>query len=379
MGCQSKRDDLSGVRHFLVPAQMNNWLRISSLIIPATLMALPLSADQKTGTLDLYWIDAEGGGSTLIVTPAGQSVLIDTGTPATAPRILRTAKENGLEKLDYVIVTHFHTDHFGGVAGVAAEMSIGQLWDNGLPETDPDHNPDNAFWRRVSEPYRQLKLPHHDVRAGDVISLSQRPAGPALAMRCFAASHHFVDAPASKAENPLTTKLETRAADTSDNVNSSVWVVDFGPFRFFDGGDLTWNAEGELVAPLNRVGQVDVYQVNHHGLPISNNPVLIHSLAPTVAVMNNGATKGTAQSTLEALRTSPGIKAIYQNHKNLRKDEAANNTEDEFIANTSADAKTCPGNLIKMTVAPDGTSYTIEIPATGHKRTYQTRLDKPAL
>ena len=44
-------------------------------------VALAARADQKTKTLDVYWVDSEGGGSTLIVTPAGESVLIDTGNP----------------------------------------------------------------------------------------------------------------------------------------------------------------------------------------------------------------------------------------------------------------------------------------------------------
>jgi hypothetical protein len=157
--------------------------------------------------------------------------------------------------------------------------------------------------------------------------------------------------------------------DTTDNANSIALVLDFGPFRFFDGGDLTWNTEGALVTPVNRVGQVDVYQVDHHGLGLSNNPVLIHSLAPTVSVMNNGARKGTAGSTIEGLRSSPGLQAMYQLHKNVR-DDIQNNTADEFIANVP---EKCDGNYIHLAVDPSGLSYTVSIPATGHSRTYATR------
>ena len=126
--------------------------------------------------------------------------------------------------------------------------------------------------------------------------------------------------------------------------------------------------EAGLVCPVNRVGQVDVYQVNQHGTDTSNNPVFVHSLAPTVSVMNNGPKTGGGGTSVATLKASPGIQAMYQVHKNVLAVE--NNTGDEFIANNE---EQCAGNFIKLTVAPDGKSYTVSIPATGHTRTFETR------
>ncbi len=326
--------------------------------------------------LKLFWIDSEGGGSTLITTPAGESILIDTGNPGgrDPKRIHEVAtKHAGLSRLDHVIITHFHVDHFGGLAELAAMMPIGTLYDKGVPENSPDGKPQDMRWTLMRRPYLDAKVQNRVVlKAGDLIPL-KKGEGAALQFACLGANQHFIKPRPEHPRNPLTGTVPTKPADPSDNANSTVMVLDLGPFRYFNGGDITWNVEDQLVCPHNLIGEVDLYQVNHHGLDSSNNPVLIHSIKPTVAVFNNGPRKGTSGSAMQALKTTPTIQAIYQVHENVREDRE-NNTQPERIANHGDRGENCEAGIVICEVAPDGTSYTMLVPSQSHTQTFHTRL-----
>jgi competence protein ComEC len=359
---------------------MKSLPKIAFLLL-GCLLTVKLDAGLVDHRLDIYWIDVEGGGATLVVTPSGQSVLIDAGSfgMRDAARIHDTATTVvGLSKIDFYILTHFHFDHFGGIAPLASLMPIGQVYDRGIPRHDPDYSPTDGLYYSMIEPYRHFKADGRNlVTPTIVLPLQQTNGGPQLTLRCIASGGNFVDASPDATLNPIANENSHHDLAASENDMSSAWLLSFGPFRFWDGGDLTWNKEGEVVTPLNRVGQVDVYQVDHHGLNFSNNPVLIHSLAPTVSVMNNGSTKGTASTTMAALRSSPGLQAMYQVHKNLRPEDPQDNTSDDCIANFSSDPNHPDANYIKLSVDPTGVSYTISIPASGYSRIFQTRLVKP--
>ena len=344
-------------------------LRPAILLALCTLALAPSAlAGPADHRLDLYWIDVEGGAATLLVTPAGESVLIDSGNPQRrdADRILKTLGEAGLKQIDHLIITHYHGDHYGGATLLAPLVPIRNLHDNGQFDNMPD-NPGKAYFELKADA-------RHVVKPGNTLPLKQVGESPArLSLRFLGGKQQFVQPAADAADNAMICASgREKERDGSDNANSVVMVVEFGGWRFFDAGDLTWNQEARLVCPKNLVGQVDVYQVTHHGLDSSNNPLVLESLEPRVAIMNNGTRKGCLPEVFANLKETKSLEAIYQVHKNLRDDGATNNVADEYIANRENDAA-CKGNYIKLSVAPDGKSYTVSIPANGHERAFQSR------
>ena len=330
------------------------------------LMFLSLTLSAAVRTLDIYWIDVEGGAATLIVTPAGETVLMDAGWPGfdgrDARRIERVLSgEADAEKIDYFITSHFHSDHVGGLPQLAERVPIGQFVDHG-ESVDLNRQGGQALWESYLSVARGKRL---EALPGAKLPLS----GADL---IFVASHsRFLTEPLPGGrENPYCGGARLLGPDTGENGKSVGFVLRFGDFEFLNLGDLTWNYEHELACPVNRVGEVDLYQVTHHGLHTSAPPQQVWAARPAVAVMNNGPRKGGRPEVYEVLEKSPGLEDIWQVHLSLETDEA-HNTDKKMIANLEETAS-CKGHWIKASVQENG-SYTVTNSRNGFSKTYSSR------
>lgn len=343
-------------------------MRSSSLVL-ASLLALPAcshapshapaaSSPPATSSLDFYWVDVEGGAATFVVTPGRQVLLADTGFPGErdGERVLRVLREQiAASAIDYLIVTHYHLDHVGNVPYIAARVPIKTFVDHGAsvePGGDAEY----------------VKLAQHrlTVKAGDTLPLE----GVSLT---------FVTANG----DPIATPLEGGGPNDAcasatpgtkkpndENGRSVGFLVRRGSFAFADLGDLLWANEHELACPTNKLGQVDLFQVTHHGMDISNAPQLVHGMRPVVAVLDNGPKKGGAAKAFEVLKAAPGIEDVWQLHRALASDDA-HNAPAERIANLE-DGAADAAHFIKASVDAEG-RITVTNGRTGASKTYQSR------
>ncbi|MEK6397752.1 MAG: MBL fold metallo-hydrolase [Terriglobus sp.] len=309
---------------------------------------LTLGASAQKNVLRIAAIDVEGGQATLFVAPTGQSLLIDTGWDKNngrdADRIVAAAKSMGLSRIDTVLLTHYHDDHIGGVPQLVDRFPVGQFLDHGERiATDPN---DTSFLARYRNVLATGKYKHVVVKAGDKLPT---PGFDAVAISSNGAVMPASTA-ANKTPNPLCTSVKQPTTDTQENGQSLGIMIRFAGLKIVDAGDLTSDREYSLVCPANKLGKVDLLIVSHHGVDWSSSPVFINSIAPRVAIMDNGDHKGGSTSVIDTLRTSPRMEALYQLHLappagspnpgKTPQEGPEHNVPNEFIANMAgADGK----------------------------------------
>ena len=335
-------------------------------IAAAVLLAASVQTPKPTApaaALHISFIDVEGGQATLVVSPSGESMLVDAGYPGfdgrDANRIATAAKEAGVSQIDYMLVTHYHTDHVGGVPAVASRLPIRAFVDHG-PSVETGDQPAQLF--SAYEAVR-AKGKHLLVHPGDRVPIA------GLDVRVVSANGDGLSGPLPGAgqTNPLCSSYAPKDPDPTENARSVGTVITFGGFRLLDLGDLTWNKEHDLVCPQNRIGQVDVYLTTHHGLAISGAPVLVHAVKPRVAIMNNGAKKGGEAEAWSTIRSSPGLVDLWQLHYAVDAGRD-HNVAEELIANLD---ETTAHNL-HLTAQRDG-SFVVTNSRNGTTRTYAAR------
>jgi beta-lactamase superfamily II metal-dependent hydrolase len=326
-------------------------------LLAATAGVLPAAKN-----LEVYFIDVEGGQATLVVPPGGESMLIDTGWAGfnhrDAERIAAAAKAAGVKKIDYLLITHYHADHVGGVPQLAEKLPIKNFVDHG------DNTETGKQAEILSNAYKAYrdKGNHIVVKPGDTIPVK------GLDVKVLSAAGEVVakPLPGGGRPNPECGSFQRHADGTDENPKSVGVLMTFGSFRMIDMGDLTWNKEYDLVCPDNKIGPVDVYVVSHHGMNMSGSPQWVHALAPKVAIMDNGAKKGGSPEIWQTIHDTPGLQDLWQLHFAVAGGKE-HNSSDTVIANVD---EVCEGKWIKLTAEREG-GFTVENARNKFEKSYK--------
>ena len=346
-----------------------------------------LMAQTRPGTLTIYYIDTEGGQSTLFVGPTGESLLVDTGNAGERDlgRIVETLTAAGVTRVDHLWTTHYHGDHVGALLALAKQVPVMRFYDHGVPHPN-DRIVSAAFLSAYDELSRGKRT---IVKPGDKVRMT------GLDITTVASASQFLrsNLPGGGSRNASCAgggPKDERAYIDPDNGESAGFVLAYGGFRTIDLGDLTWNGELDLMCPTNRIGAVDLYLTSHHGLEKSGSPALVHALQPRVAVMNNGTRKGGTPDAFRVLHETPGLEDLWQLHWSYN--VGLDNAPALFVANvdeaaTVASVLTAPAPAgrgggppaahspaysIKVAAQQDGT-FTVTNTRNGFNKVYRPR------
>jgi competence protein ComEC len=330
------------------------------------LLVLAVPCHSATGgtPLQIYFIDVEGGQATLVVSPSGQSLLIDTGWPGyegrDADRILVAAHQAGLKQLDYVLITHHHRDHVGGVPQLVDGIKVGTFLDHGPNLEDSEvTRTDYAAYEKAIAGHA-----HVVVKPGWTVPIK----GIDVRVLTAAGEHISSALPGAGDANAYCAAEPSAEVDKTENARSAGVLITYGHFRFLDLGDLTKQKELEIACPNNLIGKVDLFLVTHHGSDQSNTKALDWALHPRVAVFDNGARKGASPAAWQIVHDSPGLEDLWQLHYAAENDRD-HNIDADHIANVR---ENCEGKYIKVAAESDG-SFTLTNQRTGVQKTYAAK------
>jgi competence protein ComEC len=282
---------------------------LATLAVVTLLVSAPGAQTKPSKPLDIYLMDAEGGKAVLFVSPAGETVLIDTGNPVArdTDRIMAMLTEAGVTQIDHLILTHYHVDHVGGLPELAKRVSIKHYIDHG-PSIE-EREQVAGFQAAYAELYAKAK--HTVVKPGDKLPIA------GLDWRIVTSAGKAITAPLPGGGKPNAACADftpRNDSPTDDNGQSVGSLITFGKFRAIDLGDLLWNKEKDLMCPNNLVGPVDLYIASHHGIDSSGSAALVHGLQPRVAIEQNGTRKGGTVQTNKTIYASPGFEDLWQLH-----------------------------------------------------------------
>ena len=345
----------------------------AGLIVMVLLLSSTGTPLGQERSLDIYWIDVEGGAATLIVSPSGESLLYDAGWEVDGrdgKRIAAVVQQAGLKKIDHFVLSHFHADHAGGLQELSKLVPIGRCFDRG-----DFIEPANQKWRDIYLAACASK--RTIVKAGDTIPLD------GVQIDVVASNGQLIAKPlAGGGPNPLCVSAEHKPAEGPENQFMVGALFTYGRFRFLDLADLDWEIELELACPTNRLGQVTIWQAGRHGaLDGAGAPGFLHAITPQVVVVNNGPRKGLGGASAgspkpvtrhyERIAATPGIEGIWQGHLSLLAKDKASNTSADMLANFEESAE-CKGHWLRASVRRDGT-FTLTNGRNGFSKTYATR------
>src|SRR3954447_72195 len=289
--------------------------RLAAALLLSFALAATLVAAQAPSSkpLDIYVVDTEGGKAALFVSPTGQSLLIDSGNPGgrDTDRLMEAINQAGLKQIDYLISTHYHVDHIGGMAELVKRIPVGTFVDHG-PSVEEREQVQN-FQATYADLYGKAK--HLVVKPGDRVPIT------GLDWRIVTAAGQVLKSPALPGggkPNPycsgFTPIAGTAGLNDPDDAQSVGSVIILGQFRALDFGDMWRTKELELMCPSNPIGTVDLYFASSHGAIASGSLPFVHGIQPRVAIMQNGTRKGGAPEPMQTILSSPRLEALWQMH-----------------------------------------------------------------